>query len=68
MATGTNFYIVGRDPAGMPHPDTQADLYNPTHGAKVYCYELTAFLIISVSFCCGDELAQLLTSVGCLEQ
>ena len=37
MATGTNFYIVGRDPAGMPHPDTKADLYNPTHGAKVYC-------------------------------
>jgi len=36
MATGANFYIVGRDPAGMPHPDTRADLYNPTHGAKVY--------------------------------
>ena len=35
MATGANFYIVGRDPAGMPHPDTKADLYNPTHGAKV---------------------------------
>lgn len=35
MATGSNFYIVGRDPAGMPHPDTKEDLYNPTHGAKV---------------------------------
>ena len=35
MATGANFYIVGRDPAGMPHPDTKADLYNPSHGAKV---------------------------------
>lgn len=35
MATGANFYIVGRDPAGMPHPDTKADLFNPTHGAKV---------------------------------
>jgi 3'-phosphoadenosine 5'-phosphosulfate synthase len=35
MATGANFYIVGRDPAGMPHPDTKEDLYNPTHGAKV---------------------------------
>lgn len=35
MATGTNFYIVGRDPAGMPHPDTKKDLYDPTHGAKV---------------------------------
>merc|ERR1719206_1481370 len=21
MATGANYYIVGRDPAGMPHPD-----------------------------------------------
>jgi len=28
-------YIVGRDPAGMPHPDTKDDLYDPTHGAKV---------------------------------
>jgi len=35
MATGANFYIVGRDPAGMPHPDTKQDLYNATHGAKV---------------------------------
>jgi 3'-phosphoadenosine 5'-phosphosulfate synthase len=35
MSTGANFYIVGRDPAGMPHPDTKDDLYNPTHGAKV---------------------------------
>ncbi|ESO06672.1 hypothetical protein HELRODRAFT_64113, partial [Helobdella robusta] len=35
MATGSNFYIVGRDPAGMPHPDTKEDLYDPTHGAKV---------------------------------
>lgn len=35
MATGATFYIVGRDPAGMPHPDTKQDLYNPTHGAKV---------------------------------
>ena len=36
MATGANFYIVGRDPAGMAHPDTNEDLYNATHGAKVY--------------------------------
>lgn len=35
MATGANFYIVGRDPAGMPHPDTKQDIYNATHGAKV---------------------------------
>ncbi|KPP64761.1 bifunctional 3'-phosphoadenosine 5'-phosphosulfate synthase 1-like, partial [Scleropages formosus] len=35
MVAGANFYIVGRDPAGMPHPDTGKDLYDPTHGAKV---------------------------------
>ncbi|PRD23123.1 UNVERIFIED_CONTAM: Bifunctional 3'-phosphoadenosine 5'-phosphosulfate synthase [Trichonephila clavipes] len=35
MSTGANFYIVGRDPAGMPHPDTKKDLYEPTHGGKV---------------------------------
>ncbi|XP_076361573.1 bifunctional 3'-phosphoadenosine 5'-phosphosulfate synthase-like [Tachypleus tridentatus] len=35
MPTGANFYIVGRDPAGMPHPDTKGDLYEPTHGGKV---------------------------------
>ncbi|XP_059114919.1 bifunctional 3'-phosphoadenosine 5'-phosphosulfate synthase 2 isoform X1 [Peromyscus eremicus] len=35
MIAGANFYIVGRDPAGMPHPDTKKDLYEPTHGGKV---------------------------------
>jgi len=35
MSTGANFYIVGRDPAGMPHPDGTRDLYDHTHGAKV---------------------------------
>ncbi|VDI31813.1 3'-phosphoadenosine 5'-phosphosulfate synthase [Mytilus galloprovincialis] len=35
MATGANFYIVGRDPAGMPHPEGGKDLFDPTHGAKV---------------------------------
>ena len=36
MVAGANFYIVGRDPAGMPHPDPPArDLYEPTHGGKV---------------------------------
>jgi len=46
MATGANFYIVGRDPAGMPHPDTKADLYNPTHGAKVSQCALCGCLIL----------------------
>uniref|UniRef100_A0A673ZP31 3'-phosphoadenosine 5'-phosphosulfate synthase 2b n=1 Tax=Salmo trutta TaxID=8032 RepID=A0A673ZP31_SALTR len=35
MIAGANFYIVGRDPAGMPHPETKQSLYEPTHGAKV---------------------------------
>lgn len=35
MATGANFYIVGRDPAGMPHPDGGKDLYDHSHGSKV---------------------------------
>ena len=35
MSAGANFYIVGRDPAGMPHPDTKKDLYHPQHGGQV---------------------------------
>lgn len=38
MATGANFYIVGRDPAGMPHPEGGKDLYEATHGRKVRIY------------------------------
>uniref|UniRef100_A0A803PF11 sulfate adenylyltransferase n=1 Tax=Cannabis sativa TaxID=3483 RepID=A0A803PF11_CANSA len=32
---GANFYIVGRDPAGMPHPTQNRDLYDPDHGKKL---------------------------------
>ena len=35
MAAGIQFYIVGRDPAGIADPDTKDYLYDPTHGAKV---------------------------------
>lgn len=39
MNAGANFYIVGRDPAGMPHPDknmyADGNLYDATHGARV---------------------------------
>lgn len=35
LVTGANFYIVGRDPAGIPHPDKDKDLYDPSHGRKV---------------------------------
>ena len=35
MTAGANFYIVGRDPAGMPHPDPpKRDIYEATHGGK----------------------------------
>ncbi|KAF5455798.1 hypothetical protein F2P56_025336 [Juglans regia] len=32
---GANFYIVGRDPAGMGHPTEKRDLYDPDHGKRV---------------------------------
>ncbi len=35
MVAGANFYIVGRDPAGMAHPDTGDNLYEASHGKKV---------------------------------
>lgn len=39
MNAGANFYIVGRDPAGIPHPNKDStpdgNLYDPTHGARV---------------------------------
>jgi len=34
-AAGVNAYIVGRDPAGIAHPETGDYLYEPSHGAKV---------------------------------
>jgi len=37
MTAGANFYIVGRDPAGIPHPsvEVKGDLYDGTHGGRV---------------------------------
>lgn len=35
LAAGVTAYIVGRDPAGIQHPDTGDFLYEPSHGAKV---------------------------------
>ena len=32
---GANFYIVGRDPAGMSHPVEDRDIYQKHHGAHV---------------------------------
>ncbi|XP_067621692.1 bifunctional 3'-phosphoadenosine 5'-phosphosulfate synthase [Eurosta solidaginis] len=39
MNAGSNFYIVGRDPAGVPHPNKlcypDGNLYDATHGQRV---------------------------------
>lgn len=39
MIAGATYYIVGRDPAGMPHPDKNlypdGNLYDDTHGGRV---------------------------------
>ena len=41
MNAGADYFIVGRDPAGMPHPERldsdgrSASLYDPWHGMKV---------------------------------
>jgi len=35
LAAGIQFYIVGRDPAGIQRPGTKDYLYDPTHGSKV---------------------------------
>ncbi|XP_033329993.2 bifunctional 3'-phosphoadenosine 5'-phosphosulfate synthase 2 [Megalopta genalis] len=39
MMAGADFYIVGRDPAGLPHPDKSktpdGGLYDGTHGSRV---------------------------------
>jgi len=36
LVTGAQFYIVGRDPAGMGHPDVKGlDIYEKSHGARV---------------------------------
>ena len=37
LVAGVNYYIVGRDPAGMKHPngENNLDLYDSTHGGRV---------------------------------
>lgn len=36
LVAGVEYYIVGRDPAGVKDPsDPSRDLYDPTHGSKV---------------------------------
>ena len=35
MNAGCQFYIVGRDPAGMKHPNGERDMFDPWHGKTV---------------------------------
>ncbi|XP_050342818.1 bifunctional 3'-phosphoadenosine 5'-phosphosulfate synthase isoform X2 [Nymphalis io] len=35
MNAGANHYIVGRDPAGLPHPGAPGDLFDARHGAML---------------------------------
>eukprot|EP00249_Psilotum_nudum_P017677 c26436_g1_i1 orf=122-1555(+) len=35
LNAGADFYIVGRDPAGMSHPTEKRDLYDPDHGKMI---------------------------------
>ncbi|MCL4118771.1 UNVERIFIED_CONTAM: hypothetical protein GTU68_025204, partial [Idotea baltica] len=60
MVTGANFYIVGRDPAGMPHPETKKDMYEATHGGKVLTMApgLTGLEIIPFKVAAYDQKAQ----------
>lgn len=60
MATGANFYIVGRDPAGMAHPETGKDLYQATHGRKVLTMApgLTQLEIIPFKVAAYDKVAK----------
>lgn len=48
VAAGANFYIVGRDPAGMPHPDTRDDLYEASHGRKVHTQSIIIKVILNI--------------------
>jgi hypothetical protein len=66
MSAGANFYIVGRDPAGMPHPDPpKRDLYAATHGAEVSDIETKAKVVVWNCFFMKKICKKISTS--CLE-
>lgn len=62
MTAGANFYIVGRDPAGLPHPDKNkgGDLFDPTHGSRVLKVApgLTSLEIIPFRVAAYDKTAK----------
>lgn len=68
---GANFYIVGRDPAGMGHPTEKRDLYNPDHGKKVLSMapgleklNILPFKVIDISL---EHLTQVVQFIKTLE-
>lgn len=60
VAAGVSAYIVGRDPAGIQHPETGDYLYDPTHGAKVLAMTpgLKQLEIIPFRVAAYDKVAQ----------
>ena len=63
IAAGATFYIVGRDPAGMPHPDTKENLYDASHGRRVSSLQLSIRMVYSSSTSHGRCCRWLLVSV-----
>lgn len=56
MNAGANHYIVGRDPAGLPHPAAAGDLYDPRHGALVLANAPgLSDLEVRVERCCSQS-------------
>ena len=57
---GADHYIVGRDPAGMNHPETDAPIYDPFHGMKVLqsAPGLERLKIIEFRFAAYDTVAE----------
>ena len=56
---GANFYIVGRDPAGMSHPTEKRDLYDADHGKKVLSMApgLERLNILPFKVCHPDQIS-----------
>jgi ATP sulfurylase len=67
MNAGATFYIVGRDPAGMPHPDTKEDLYDPTHGKKVSDRHTYMYMYLTIGYCsCNNILPDRPLNLACV--
>jgi ATP sulfurylase len=43
---GAQFYIVGRDPAGMSHPAEDRNMFQNHHGRDVRCHTLNRGVLV----------------------